>query len=103
MNGRPYVAACPLVAGAVALYLEKFPTATVEDVARAVAATTTPVTTGGADNGGGGSVGGGGGGMLNLPAMLGVQPKEGARQSSAKKMTPQWMPRTMVHHQTPAP
>ena len=92
------------MAGAVALYLEKFPTATVEDVARAVAATTTPVTTtGGGDEKGGGGGGGGGGGMLNLPAMLGVQPNEGARDSSAKTMTPQWMPGTMVHHQTPAP
>ena len=55
--------ACPLVAGAASLYLEKFPAATPEDVARAIAATATPVTWGRSE-------GGGGGGMLNLPAML---------------------------------
>ena len=38
--------ACPLVAGAASLYLEKFPAATPEDVARAIAATATPVTWG---------------------------------------------------------
>ena len=55
--------ACPLVAGAASLYLEKFPAATPEDVARAIAATATPVTWGDSE-------GEGGGGMLNLPAML---------------------------------
>ena len=60
--------ACPLVAGAAALYLEKFPSATPEDVARAIAATATPVTWGENE-------GGAGGGMLNLPAMLREPPK----------------------------
>lgn len=58
--------ACPLVAGAVALYLEKFPAATCEDVSRAIAETATPVT---------GGKGGGQGGMLHLQAMLAVKPR----------------------------
>lgn len=62
--------AAPLVAGAVALYLEKYPTATTDDVAYAITATTTPVT--GAK---GGTVAARGGGMLNLMGMLGVQPR----------------------------
>lgn len=68
--------AAPLVAGAVALYLEKYPAATCDDVAMAVAATATPVVViGGGGGSGGGSQSGGRGGMLNLPAMLGVQPR----------------------------
>jgi subtilisin family serine protease len=66
--------AAPLVAGAAALYLEKYPTASVEDVARAATQTATAL------NGveGEGSGGGGGGGrVLNLPAMLARAPPSG--------------------------
>ena len=60
--------------GAAALYLEKYPTASVEDVARAATQTATAL------NGveGEGSGGGGGGGrVLNLPAMLARAPPSG--------------------------
>jgi hypothetical protein len=61
--------AAPLVAGAAALYLEKYPTAKPSDVARALTTTATAVTW---DDGR--EEIGGGGGMLDLEAMLRVAP-----------------------------
>ena len=61
--------AAPLVAGAAALYLEKYPTAKPSDVARALTTTATAVTW---DDGR--EEVGGGGGMLDLEAMLRVAP-----------------------------
>jgi subtilisin family serine protease len=66
--------AAPLVAGAAALYLEKYPTASVEDVARAATQTATALN--GVDGEGSGG-GGGGGRVLNLPAMLARAPPSG--------------------------
>ena len=61
--------AAPLVAGAAALYLEKYPAAAPRDVARALSATATAVTWDDEREGKGG-----GGGMLDLEAMLRVAP-----------------------------
>ena len=63
--------AAPLVAGAAALYLEKYPTAKPRDVARALRTTATAVTWDGEREG----VRFGNGGMLDLEAMLRVAPE----------------------------
>jgi subtilisin family serine protease len=65
--------ACPLVAGAVAAYLEKFPDASAEAVADAVRETATEVRW----KGKGGAKGKGAGGMLNLAGMLARAPGGG--------------------------
>ena len=64
--------AAPLVAGAVALYLEKYPTANPFDVKRALKTTATVVTWDGGEIEG---VRFGNGGMLDLQAMLRVAPQ----------------------------
>jgi subtilisin family serine protease len=64
--------AAPLVAGAVALYLEKYPTAKPRDVKRALKTTATAVTWDGGEIEG---VRFGNGGMLDLEAMLRVAPE----------------------------
>ena len=64
--------AAPLVAGAVALYLEKYPTAKPKDVKRALKTTATAVTWDGGEIEG---VRFGNGGMLDLEAMLRVAPE----------------------------
>jgi subtilisin family serine protease len=64
--------AAPLVAGAVALYLEKYPTAKPKDVKRALKTTATAVTWDGGEIEG---VEFGNGGMLDLEAMLRVAPE----------------------------
>ena len=78
--------AAPLVAGAVALYLEKFPAATCYDVANAIGQTVTPVT---GTKGGGESKGG----MLNMPAMLKIQPQS---TLDSTKVGQVWIPGTVV-------
>jgi hypothetical protein len=75
-----------LVAGAVALYLEKFPAATCYDVANAIGQTVTPVT---GTKGGGESKGG----MLNMPAMLKIQPQS---TLDSTKVGQVWIPGTVV-------
>ena len=60
--------AAPLVAGACALYLEKYPNATPDDIKYAITSTSTPVTW---NN----NKGKGGGGMLDVGAMLKVAPR----------------------------
>ena len=62
--------AAPLVAGAAALYLEKYPAAAPRDFARALRTTGTAVTWDDEREGNGGS-----GGMLDLEAMLRVAPE----------------------------